>query len=259
MTLSDYTINSWKEKVECEEKKMNKERLECAIHYVMALVGGFLGAYALLNHSDIFCSAQTSNMIYIIINIFGRNFSELAVRILALLVYMSGLACTIVIPKYTKIDMHVFSVLLDMAAVLLIGFFPKNINAFVALYPLFFITAIQWNSFKGAQGYVSSSIFSTNNLRQFIMSFMEYICDKDQKHLYKTKFYGGVLFSYHVGVGISYLSYKVFEIRGAWICLFPLMMALTLVYFEDNWLPAKHKISRIYISARRTLDTFRFY
>lgn len=236
---------------------MNKERLECAIHYVMSLVGGFLGAYALLNHSDIFCSAQTSNMIYIIINIFGKNYSGLVVRIFALLLYMSGLACTIIIPKYTKINMHVFSILLNMAVVLLIGFFPKNINDVVALYPLFFITAIQWNSFKGAEGYVSSSIFSTNNLRQFTMSFMEYICDKDQKHLHKAKFYGGVLLFYHVGVGISYLAYKVLGIKGAWICLLPLMMALTLVNLEDNWSPAKHKISRIYISARRTLETFR--
>lgn len=164
---------------------------------------------------------------------------------------MSGLACTIIIPKYTKINMHVFSVLLNMAVVLLIGFFPKNINDVVALYPLFFITAIQWNSFKGAKGYVSSCIFSTNNLRQFTISFMEYICDKDKKHLHKTKFYGGVLLSYHIGVGISYLAYKLLEIKGAWICLIPLMMALTLVCLEENWLPAKYKISRIYISARR--------
>lgn len=236
---------------------VSKDRLECFVHYEMSLVGGFLGAYALLNHRDIFCSAQTSNMINIIINIFGRNFSELWGRISAMLVYMCGLACTIIIPKYTKINMRIFSVFLEIAVVFFIGFFPKNMNDFVALYPLFFITAIQWNSFNGAEGYVSSSIFSTNNLRQFTMSFVEYLCDKDKTHLHKTKFFGRVLLSYHVGVGISYIAYKALGIKGVWICLLPLFMVLTLVCLEENWSPGKYKISRIFTLVRRTLKTLR--
>lgn len=33
------------------------------IHFNMAIVGGFLGGFAILNHHELFGSAQTSNLI----------------------------------------------------------------------------------------------------------------------------------------------------------------------------------------------------
>ena len=69
-------------------------------------------------------------------------------------------------------------------------------DPFIALYPVFFATAFQWCSFKGADGFNSSCIFCTNNLRQCTTGFAEYLYSKDSEALRRGIFYGKVLLSF---------------------------------------------------------------
>ena len=212
-----------------------KENMERWIHFNMALIGGFIGGYAILNHCDLFGSAQTANMISIAMDAAGKADSNWLVRIIGLLVYVAGLMSTVFIPyKIKKINMKLFSLIVDAIALTVVGFFPAGMNHFLALYPLFLATAIQWCSFKGADGFVSSSIFSTNNLRQCTTSFAEYFCTKDQEALRKGKFFGKVLISYHIGVMASFLSCQAFGLKGSWIALIPVCTAMFLVLEESG-------------------------
>lgn len=45
------------------------------LHCMMAFIGGYIGAYALLNRADVFGNAQTSNLIHVAMSIVGTNFS----------------------------------------------------------------------------------------------------------------------------------------------------------------------------------------
>lgn len=214
--------------------KQKSELLEVRIHYAMSLVGGFLGAYALLNRLETFGSSETSNMIYLVMSILGRNSDEKLARIIAILIYMLGFVVTVVLPRYTKVNMHIFSIICDALAIIIVSLLPVDMDPIVALYPIFFVTAIQWNSFKSANGFVSSTIFSTNNLRQTTTSLTEYILDRDKEKLKKFKFYFGVILSFHIGVVISYLSSMAFSVKGALICLIPLSIALIFVRDENR-------------------------
>ena len=42
------------------------------IHFNMAIVGGFLGGFAILNHHELFGSAQTSNLISVFADLAGH-------------------------------------------------------------------------------------------------------------------------------------------------------------------------------------------
>lgn len=210
--------------------------IERKIHYMMSVVGGFLGAYALLNRMETFGSSQTSNMIYFIMNLLGRNTDQKIARFFAVIIYMLGFVVTVIIPRFTKINLHIFSIVCDIIAVIIIGFLPVQMDPVIALYPIFFAMAIQWNSFKSADGFVSATIFSTNNLRQTTTSLTEYILDHDKEKLRKFKFYIGVLCSFHIGVTMSYLGCKAFSVRGAFFCLIPLIFSLFLVRDENKML-----------------------
>ena len=219
---------------------MDQEKpLAAHLHFIMAMVGGFLGAYAILNRSDIFGSAQTANMIELAMGIFGKSSGEVLIRVIALLLTISALVATTIIPKHIKINMHIFSIILDMLAVFALGFFPKSMNNLVALYPVFFASTFQWNCFRGVSGFGSSTIFSTNNLRQTVTSFIEYLYKKDEKELNKAKIFGGTILYYHIGVILSYFSTKKFEIRGAWICIFPLIIALGIAIYQTDLIQAR--------------------
>ena len=217
--------------------KMEEENreLEKNIHYIMSLVGGFLGAYALLNRCETFGSSQTSNMIYLIMNILGKNKKEVLFRIIAVFIYMGAISFTVVVAKYYKnINAKRMSVILDIIAVAIIGFFPKDMNYVVALYPIFFAMAVQWNVFKGFNGWVSSTIFSTNNLRQTAISITEFLTERDKIHFQRAKFYIGVIVFYHIGVIISYIGHKAFGVKGAWVCFIPLFVAFLMVRVEEK-------------------------
>ena len=89
--------------------------------------------------------------------------------------------------------------------------------------------AFQWNSFSGGDGFVSSSIFSTNNLRQFTMAVTEVWGNHDRSHLPKAAFFGKTLLSFHAGVAASFLLWHIFGFHSAWFALLPCGSAFFLV------------------------------
>jgi uncharacterized membrane protein YoaK (UPF0700 family) len=217
--------------------------LEKCIHLNMALVGGFIGGYAILNHDDLFGSAQTANMITLALEIAGRNRHDFLIRLIGLFIYIAGLCCTVLLPKLFNVNKKLVSVVIDAAALITVALIPESTNDFVALYPLFFATAFQWCSFSGAEGYTSASIFSTNNLRQFITSLTEYLCSGDATAHRKWKLYGMVLLFFHVGVAASYISSSFWGLRSSFICLIPLVSAAVLILKEQYAVEAKHSLS----------------
>jgi len=230
------------------------EKLEYCIQYSMCITGGFIAAYAVLNHSDFLASAQTANLINVTLCITGRNFTELFLRLIAVFIYMAGLLIPVLLSKYTHINTRIFCILSEVAMVMLLFFFTKSMNTIVALYPVFFMAAMQWNSFPGAGGFASSSIFSTNNLRQFTISLAEYILDKDKGQVKKIKFFGGVLLAYHIGVAVSYFIYIRFAMKGIIFCLIPLFMGIFFLAIRNGiFIGIKREIA----AARRTIVTSR--
>lgn len=107
----------------------------------------------------------------------------------------------------------------------------------LALYPFFFATAFQWNSFKGAKGFASSTLFSTNNLKQFTMAVTEVFLNKDKTHTVKAKFFGCTLLFFHVGVACSFAARTLIGPRSIFCALLPLCIALYTVCLANEWLP----------------------
>ena len=65
-----------------------EKKYEAPIHYLMSFIGGFFGVYSILNFCDFFGNAQTANMIYLITNLLGHNFSSALIRLGGVAVYM---------------------------------------------------------------------------------------------------------------------------------------------------------------------------
>ena len=210
-----------------------KQNIEKIIHYNMAVIGGFLGGFAILNHCDLFGSAQTSNLISIALMIVGQDRSDFLIRIIAMLLYLLGISITVILPhKIKEINMKLFSLSLTTIAIFILWYIPENTHHIIALYPIFFAMPIQWCCFKGAEGFTSSCIFSTNNFRQCTAAMTEYFITKDREALRKGKFFGGVLLFFHVGVMYSYIACKFFGQSGVLLCLAPIISATFFIHVE---------------------------
>lgn len=214
---------------------MSREGLtEKQLHYTMSFIGGFLGAYAILSRCDVFGSAQTANLIHAVLGIAGGNLTGLAIRLGALVIYGAAIVLTVLIPRYTRWNLHWLSLFVDAAAVLIVGFLPQDMDNMLALYPFFFATAFQWCSFQGGGGYVSATIFSTNNMRQFVASAAAYLCGHEQKMKEKAQFFGYTLLFFHAGVAAGWPAYQLMGIKSSWLGFIPLAAAGWLVAKESG-------------------------
>lgn len=212
----------------------NKAGLITWTHHCMAVVGGFMGGYAILTRGDVFGNAQTANLIALVHAVLGKDFLQFFIRILALAVYILGTMGFVMIKNKTDWNVKKISLCIDFMAVALSGVIPASVNPVLALLPVFFAMSFQWNAFPGNYGYVSSTIFSTNNLKQTTLALSEYLCERDKKHLHKMWFYLGSLLCFNGGVIVSYFATKYLGIKGIWLNGSVLLLAGVLVWMETS-------------------------
>lgn len=226
-------------------------RIEVWLHYTLSFVGGYMCIYALLARTML-GAGQTGNMVYLIWGILGRNFYDVVVRMGALAVYIVAIVLTIWLPRRFSIGLKSWCILVDAAVVLLLGFLPENMEPYVGLYPIFFSTAFQWCSFKGAGGYNCSTTFSTNTLRQFVAGIAEFCMTKDRAHLNRAKFYAASLFWFHAAAAAGFFCWKLFRIQSIWFNMIPVLCAAGLLAAESGWAP--WRVRSFTASAETVLD-----
>lgn len=212
----------------------DREQLSCWIHHSMAVTGGYLGVYALLCRSDFFGNALTSNLIYIVTGILGRDPIDVFIRIGGVLLYVLGIAATVFLSKKYHRNLHPISLCINYLVVILLGFLPADMDPVVGLYPIFFAMAFQWNSFPGAYGFAGSTIFSTNNARQVANALSEYCITHEKQQLQRAAFFGGTLVCFHVGVAFSWITHHFIGIRSVWLCVVPLLVSTVLIAYESH-------------------------
>ena len=165
---------------------MDKNTLERRLHLNMTLIGGFFGGYAILNHSDLFGSAQTGNMISLTMAAVGHPDEQWLYRILGLLIYIVGLTSTVFISHRLKPSQQKhFSIVLDG-----------------------------------------------------LVRFAEYLCSHDPEALHKGKYFGKVLFFFHVGVAFAFISCRYLGLKGSWVGIIFAVTAISYCYAIERE-PAK--------------------
>ena len=122
----------------------------------------------LLEHSNVFGSAKTSNMILLVNDLLQWDLFHIIIRFVSLIVYALGIIFTLWMAKYHPIIQKRICIIIDCLAALILGFLPENIHPVIALYPVAFAMSIQWCSFRGIRENPSAATFSTGNFRQLV-------------------------------------------------------------------------------------------
>ena len=215
-------------------KKTGSERKTWILHRLACTAGGFTGGYIVLK-TGLFANAQTLNMLSMVTASFDRQWHKLILFSGALVLYASAVFLCVVIQKKTSFDTKRVSLLISSAGLLFYTFIPMQINGYAVLYPSFFMMSLQWVAFSEAyHGFNSSTIFSTNNLRQTVYSLGEYLFDRDPSQLERGLFFLGSLLFFHLGVLSACISVKLFAGKGAAIGLIPIFCAYAETFSPDE-------------------------
>lgn len=220
---------------ELQNKQQNSlSKLQTLLYCNMAILGGFIAGYTILVRSGYMGGSQTTNMIGIVFAILGKNLLEFLVRFGALGIYILSLFIFVVLKNKTKFDVRLISIILNAIAIIIMGFIPQNCNPMIAIYPAFFVLPFQWSAFATIDGYVSASIFSTNNLKQCTTAIFEYLFTKDKEKLTMSKAYGKSLLSFYIGVVCCYLVAIYFKIYAIFCGLVFVLSAIFIFVAEKK-------------------------
>ena len=143
----------------------------------------------------------------------------------------------------TKVSLKRYALLVEGICILILAFLPLTLNPVLGLYPIFFMMSTQWCVFHGAAGYNSSTIFSTNNLKQFSLALGNYVLEKDAASRKKMFLFGKSLLFIHMGVAISFVACKFCQGKACLFAAVPLAVAAYLVVREERLAVETAKIS----------------
>lgn len=204
------------------KEELYRERF---LHYTMSFVGGIFALYALLEHSNVFGSAETSNLILIVKSLLSFDLYNVATRILSLFVYAGGIIFTLWMSRSHKSALRLASIIIDCAAAFVMGMLPKNTDPITALYPIAFAMSIQWCTFRSVDGNASATTFSTGNFRQVVTHIFNYICDGNKDSKIRAKFYVTTMLAFHTGVAAICIAWQYEPHKSIWIVFLPLAAA----------------------------------
>ena len=217
---------------------MKKDDFDAVIHYFIAFIGGFLGLFPILNIAFVFGSAQTANMIEIVVLALSGSPKTFLLHFLGAIIYLIPIFSVTLLKRRTNLDVRLMALAADAMTAALIPFLPEKMPATVAMYPTFFAMSFQWSSFSGAYGFTSSTIFSTNNLKQCFSALTEIVFNKDKGFCLKAKFFGLTLISFHIGVASCFILWKQI---GNYSFLFALLPIIAATFFVVRFSPLKKK------------------
>ncbi len=212
------------------ERKLPADALR---HMSFAVVGGFFGAYAILGPCGLFGNAQTVNLLQLLFDsLFGQWYSFL-LHVGALLCYILGVMAAVILRRKYQRNVGRISPIITAVCTLLLDVFPLDMPHMAFLYPIFFCMSFQWTAFSGACGFNSSTIFSTNNVKQASIGLAEFICDGDRTHLRRTVFFARTLISFHFGAALAFLVIR-WAPTHATLCALPLILLsyVTVIHEE---------------------------
>ena len=178
-------------------KKVTKDQWEALIHWNFALVGGFLGAYAILLHMGNFGSAQTGNIMEMAASLVSGEWYDVLLRVLALPLFGGGVVVSYLLTNYTNINMRKL--------------------------------AFQWGVYSSANGYNSATIFSSNNFKQAMLGWTQYFLTKDPEFKKKGILYTNTVLSFFIGACYGAIAVNAFAVRAAYLGSVPLATGWILV------------------------------
>lgn len=204
-----------------------KENTKALLHYTIDFVGGFLGVYPVLFVAKTFASAQTANVVNMMVDLADLNLPKVLLRFFGFFVFSAGVVLATWLPKHIHhADLKKLAIYVDLLDCIILILLPEETIPLLAVLPNFFTMAFQWSCFPGVYGYNSATIFITNNTKQTVSAWTEVYLNHDDSFRLKFEFYGISLLCYAFGVFCCALCAHLAGKYASLFCFIPLLFAL---------------------------------
>ena len=165
------------------------EHLKWRMHFCMAAMGGIFGTYMILRFGH-FASALTVNLLEILTGTTKGIWHPVLLKLCGVLVFTLAVVLTAKLSLRGRGDLRRSAVLIDAAAAAVLCAVPEDAEWSILIS--LFAMAFQWCAFSSRYGCPCSTIFSTNNFRQFVDAWVQIRSHPSEDHVLRFRLYGGI-------------------------------------------------------------------
>lgn len=211
------------------------------VYYTLIMVSGFWGAFTYLLRGNVFCNAQTGNVVLLGLAIGSGQISEAIYYMIPISAYLAGAFISETLPNPIKRIMQIrWDTLLigvEIIVVIILGFIPESFPVQISQVAINFIASMQFNTFRQAQGTPMATTFATNHIRQIGIGLAKEIQHRnkeDKSHRIKLEKHFFMLLYFLLGAIIGTVFCNLIKGRAIWITFLPLICLFYLMIRDDK-------------------------
>lgn len=212
-----------------EKQKQYPEWEKRWVFALLIFVAGFYGGYTLAARGGVFCNGQTGNIALLGMALGSGNWRGAVYYLIPISSYLLGIMVSEIIPRHVRwfhLRWDTLLTLIEIVLVVIMGFIPATAPHQICQITINFICAMQYNTFRQAEGMSMATTFCVNHLRVVGTALSRLLFRKKQHSdaAGKLQAHGIMLLSFVVGAAAAGLLCSLFGVRAIWFTLLPLIV-----------------------------------
>lgn len=226
-----------------ESSKNENHFLTCErnwVYYALITVAGFWGSYTYLLKGNIFCNAQTGNVVLMAMALGSAQWINALYYLIPISSYIMGSFISELVPNPIKnhffIRWDTLLILIEILSVIGLGALPESVPVQISQVTINFIASMQYNTFRQAEGVPMATTFATNHIRQIGVGLAKEIQHRNshkKKHRKKLIKHTKMLFFFATGATVGTILSHIFIGKAIWFTAFPLSIIFATLLHAD--------------------------
>ncbi len=225
------------------EKQSNKYYLMCERNWIydtLIIVGGILGAYTYLLRGNVFCNAQTGNVVLMGMAFGNGNWQGGLYYLIPIFAYIAGAFISELVPNAVRRVMPIrwdtLLIAIEIGVMIWLGFVPLSAPVQIAQISINFIASMQYNTFRQSEGVPMATTFVTNHIRQIGVGFAKEVrhrTSSDKSFRKKTNRHIQMLLFFAGGAAIGTVFCNLLAEKAIWITVIPFGIIFSVFLYAD--------------------------
>ena len=210
------------------------------VYFTLTAVAGFWGAYTYLLRGNVFCNAQTGNVVLMAMALGSAKWEEGLYYLIPLSAYILGAFVSELVPNPVKRHLPVrwdtLLIAIEILAILFLGLLPESAPVQIAQVGINFIASMQYNTFRQAEGIPVATTFATNHIRQIGVGLAKELRHRrtgDKSHRPKLARHTEMLFFFASGAVVGTVFCHLLVGRAIWITALPMAVIFGTLFHAD--------------------------
>lgn len=210
------------------------------VYFTLTAVAGFWGAYTYLLRGNVFCNAQTGNVVLMAMALGSAKWAEALYYLIPLSAYILGAFVSELMPNPVKHHLPVrwdtLLIAIEILAIFLLGLLPESAPVQIAQVGINFIASMQYNTFRQAEGIPVATTFATNHIRQIGVGLAKELRHRrtgDKSHRPKLARHAEMLFFFASGAVVGTVFCHLLVGRAIWITALPMAVIFGTLLHAD--------------------------